>query len=210
MFVTWRVGMPPFADTDETPAGDRVMTDRSAADSATDSMASFRRFSHIVRTLVATVRVLLPLLILVYAFGFSEELARRPDVLTLNAVPAPLGFWWSAAAFAVLLLAIAPVLYALNAAQRLFSGYAHGQVFTVAAANDVRRIAIGLLFGALIGPFASVGMSLVLSGAGNAHGIAVSVGSDQFFFALFGLVFWGIARVMREAAAMAEDHAAIV
>jgi hypothetical protein len=183
---------------------DRI-TDRAA-----DPMVSFRRFSRFVSILVTAVRVLLPLLIAVCAFGFSEEIARRPEVISLHAAPMPLGFWWSAAAFAVLIVAVAPVLYALNAAQRLFAGYAAGLVFTVEAATDIRRIAIGLFFAALIGPLASVAMSLVLSGAGNAHGIAVSIGSDQFFFALFGLIFLGVARVMREAAAMAEDHAAIV
>jgi|GEM_PF-1648517 len=172
--------------------------------------ASFRRFSGRIAVVIGTVRIALPVLLAIYCFGYSEEIARRADVLSLNAVPAPLGLWWSAAAYTVLIAAIAPVLYALTAARRLFTGYASGRVFTAAAANDIRRIAVGLLLAALIGPIAGVALSLVLSGAGNAHGIAVSIGSDQFFLALFGLVFLGIARVMRQAVTMADDYAAIV
>lgn len=186
------------------------MSNLNASGRRYDSMAAFRRFSRLVSVFVAIVRIGLPISIAIYVFWFSEEMARRPEIVSLNAVPAPLGPWWSAAAFVVLIVAVAPVFYALTAAQRLFRGYARSQVFTVAAATEIRRIALGLLLAALMGPFASVAMSLVLTGAGNAHGIAVSIGSDQFFFALFGLVFLGIARVMREAAAMAEDHAAIV
>jgi len=179
-------------------------------DTPSSQMASFRRFSRLVRRLTTITMIALPLLIAVYAFGYSEQIASRPEVVSLDAVPAPLGLWWSAAAYLVMLAAVLPVLYALGAARSLFGGYAHGRVFTTTAAADIRRIAIGLFLAALAGPVASIAMSLVLSGAGNAHGIAVSIGSDQFFFALFGLIFLGIARDMREAAAMAEDHAAIV
>ena len=186
------------------------MNAEKTAHQTAGDLASFRRFSRVVRRLITGVMIAVPLLIALYVFGFSEELGRHEFVSSLNVVAEPLNAGWAFAAFLVLLAAVAPVLYALNAARRLFGGYAAGRVFTIEAAVDIRRVAIGLLAGALAGPLAGVALSLVLTGAGRAHGVALSFGSDQLLFALFGLIILGIARVMREAAALAEDNAAIV
>lgn len=172
--------------------------------------ARFERFARSVGRLLTGVLIATPVLFAVYAFGFSDQFARHPVMSDLWATPGPLPVAWRLAAFAVLLLASSPVLFALWNARQLFEGYARGEVFTQQAAGRLGNIAIGMFGAAAAGPIASVLMSLVLSGAGKASGITLSIGSQQLLFVVFGLVMFGIARVMRQAAEMAEDHAAIV
>jgi len=171
------------------------------------AIAGFSRAMEIVLT--ATL-VVIPVALGVYALGFSSELAHHPWVTGLNIAATPLSVPWSFAACAVLLVAALPLLYAMNAARLMFGGFRHGQVFTLETAERLKQIALGLLAETFMQPLGAVALSAVLSGAGKTQGLVVTLSLDQFWVALFALIFLGIARVMRAAALLAEDHAAIV
>jgi hypothetical protein len=172
--------------------------------------AELERFSLAVEKTIAGAMALTLLVIAVYALGFPSEVVRHPWAVEAHASPQPLGFGWSLAVFGVFLGAASPIFYALNAARRLFRGFARRSVFTQEAAGELRRLAFGLFAASGMTTFGSVGLTTVLSAAGAAHAVAVSVSLDQALFAVFGLIMLGVARVMREAAAMAEDYARIV
>lgn len=156
------------------------------------------------------VLIVLPIGLGLYAFVFSAHLASDPSLSGLNVKPEPLTLPWSFAAFLVLLIASSPLLYAMNAARLMFGGFREGEIFTSKAAMRIKQIALGLLAQAFVAPVAGIALSAVLSAAGKADGLVLSISSNQFWIAIFALIFLGIARVMRAAALLAEDHAAIV
>ena len=168
------------------------------------------RFSRAMEFVLVAVLILLPVGLGLYAFVFSAHLASDPALSGLNVRPGPLGLPWSLAAFLVLLLTSSPSLYATNAARLMFAGFRKGDVFTSRAAARIKQIALGLLAQAFVAPLGGIALSAVLSGAGKADGLVLSISSNQLWIALFALIFLGIARVMRAAAHLAEDHAAIV
>jgi len=168
------------------------------------------RFSRAMETVLAVALILIPVALGIYALGFSAQLADHPWVTGLNAAAERLSLSWSLVAFAVLLTSSLPLLYAMNAARHMFSGFRRGEVFTPAAATRLKQIALGLLAQAFVQPLGALALSGVLSGAGKAEGLVLTLSSDQLWVALFALIFLGIAKVMRAAALLAEDHAAIV
>lgn len=172
--------------------------------------AGMERFSLAVEKTIAGTMALMLLAIAVYTLVFPSEVVRHPWALEAHASPIPLGFGWSLAVFGVFLVAASPVFYALNAARRLFHGFARRSVFTQEAAAELRRFAFGLFAASCMPTFGAIGLTAVLSAAGAAQAVAVSFSLDQALLALFGLIMLGIARVMGEAAAMADDYARIV
>ncbi|HZP10341.1 hypothetical protein [Methyloceanibacter sp.] len=173
-------------------------------------LSRIERFSRAAAGALFLVLIATPIFIAIYAFWFSPALAHHPWIVSLGAEPKPLTFRFSLAAFAVLLVATAPLLYAIDAARGLFWGYAHGHIFTTDAARKFRHIGTGLIAQTAMQPIGGVLLSLLLSAAGNAHGLAVSFGPDQIWLLLFGLIFFGIGKVMFAAALLAEDHEQIV
>lgn len=167
-------------------------------------------FSHKIEVVLTVALIVIPVALGVYALGFSAQLSDHPWVASINPVAIRLSLPWSLAAYAVLLAAAFPMLYAVNAARLMFGGFRRGQVFTPETAKRLRQIALGLLAQAFVQSLGSLALSAVLSGAGQADGYAISISSEQIWIALFALIFLGIARVMRAAALLADDHAAIV
>ncbi len=173
-------------------------------------LANIERFSRAAAAALLFVLIAIPAVIAAYAFCFSPELAHHPWIVSLDAEPKPLLLRFSIAAFAVLLLATAPLLYAIAAARELFKNYAQGRIFTSEAARKFPHIGAGLVVQAAMQPLGAGLLSLVLAAAGSAQGLAISFGLDQIWLLLFGLIFIGIGKVMIAAALLAEDHEAIV
>lgn len=171
------------------------------------TMTGFSRAMEIALTLVL---IALPIGLGVFAFGFSEKLGSQEMLPGLNSTGEPLPLEWRFAALAVLLAGALPLLYAANAARLMFAGFRRAEVFTAHTAWRLKQIALGLLAQAVVSTIGGVALSAVLSGAGTAKGLAVVISSDQILTALFAFIFLGIARVMRAAALIAEDNAAIV
>lgn len=173
--------------------------------------ADIRRFSRAAECTLGAALILILCGIAVYALGFPSSVARHhPWAVAVEPSSAPVGVGWSIAVFAVLFLTALPVFYALNAARRMFRGFAKQGAFTGEAADELQRLALGLFAAALMEPFGAIGLTAVLSAAGAAHGVAVTFSIDQLWLALFGLVILGLAKVMREAAVMADEHARII
>lgn len=173
-------------------------------------LSGIARFSRAMEYVLTAVLVTIPCGLGLYAFAFSEHLASIPALGALDTKPGPLSLPWSFAAFAVLLGASAPLLYAANAARQMFGGFRRGDIFSPKAATRIKHVALGLLAQAFVSPLAGMALSLVLKAAGKADGLVLSIGSNDLWIAIFALIFLGIAKVMRAAAALAEDHAAIV
>lgn len=173
-------------------------------------LESIGRFSRMMEIALGAVLLSVPLGLGVLAFVFSEQLRSLEILGDFEAAPGPLTLPWRLAAFGVLVLCSAPVLYATNAARLMFLRFRQGAVFTTRTAVYLRRIALGLLAQAFAAPLGGLALSAILSGAGRAHGLVLSIGSHQIWIALFALIFLGLARVLHAAALLAEDNAAIV
>ena len=171
---------------------------------------SIARFSRMMEIALNVALVLVPIGLGLLTLVFSDHLRNLEILGTFEAETGPLTVPWRFAAFAVLLLCSAPLLYAANAARLMFLRFRHGAVFTAQTALYMRRIALGLLAQAFVAPLGGLALSAILSGAGKAQGLVVTVNSDQIWIALFVLIFLGLARVMHAAALLAEDNAAIV
>ena len=185
-------------------------TQPGAASHAGTEPSSIARFSRIMEIVLSIVLVLAPIGLGVFAFGFSEQFSENKMLGQLETSPGPLDFPWTLAAFVVLLVVSAPVLYAANAARLMFRQFRFGTIFTPATAARVRQIALGLLAQVFVSTLGSLALSAVLSGAGKAEGLVLSISSEQIWIALFALIFLGLARVMHAAAFLAEDNASIV
>lgn len=179
----------------------------SAAEART---ARLRRYSGRVAWLLTAILVLLPAAIAIYVFAFPTAVLSHPWVADLKALPTPLPFGWALAAFAILLVGSGPRLFAIWAARRLFRDYAQGSLFTPAATTALRHMAFGILASACVQPIGSALLSAVLYANGAADDVVVLLGTDQLWLAVLGCVILGIAHVMREAVAIAEDNAAII
>ena len=173
-------------------------------------LSGIARFSRAMTFVLTAVLVMIPCALGLYAFAFSEHLINIPALDALDAAPGPLSLPWSFAAFAVLLGASAPLLYATNAARLMFDGFRRGDIFSPKAATRMKQIALGLLAQAFVSPLAAMALSFVLKSAGKTNSLVLSVSSNDLWIAIFALIFLGIAKVMRAAASLAEDHAAIV
>lgn len=173
-------------------------------------LRSIARFSCIMEMVLMASIVLLPIALCVLALGFPEQLTKNEMLGDLKITPGPLAFHWKLAACAVLLVASAPLLYAINAARLMFLRFRFGAIFTPTTATRIRQIALGLLVQALVAPLGGIALSAILSGAGKAQGLVLTISSDQILIALFAFIFLGLAHVMNAAALIAEDNAAIV
>lgn len=113
------------------------------------------------------------------------------------------------------LAAMAPVLCAagaLLAARRLLLHFADGQWFDIRSGKAIRAMGAWGMTGAGLGLLAPTLVGLILTmGAGPGQkSLVISVGSGPLLGLIFGMVLYLIGDVMKRAAALARDHAAIV
>jgi len=191
-----------------TASSGHLGTERKPLDSP--DLKSIARFSRIMEVVLMAVLVLFPIALGALAFGFPDQLTKTEMLGDLKVTPGPLELHWKLLVLAVLLVASAPLLYAVNAARLMFLRFRFGAIFTPTTATRIRQIALGLLVQAIVAPLGGIALSGILSGAGRAQGLVLTISSDQILIALFAFIFLGLAHVMRAAARLAEDNAAIV
>lgn len=116
------------------------------------------------------------------------------------------------AAWGALTLVSAPALWGLWSLKHLFEGYAAGAIFTVAAARRLRHCGYALVVAGLEAPFASALLSVALTFdlAKGSRMLVVSLSGNDIVLLVVGLLLLTIARVMGEAARIAEDNAGFV
>ena len=165
-----------------------------------------------VATLLTLALWLLPAGLSLYVFLFPQLLPFHPWVAAAGISLRPLPLGNSVAVLVVLLISASPAIWGLWELRRLFQGYAAGAIFTVAAARRLCHCAYALLALGAIAPFGAMGLSLALSAdlPPGARRIAISISSDDLGLLLMGIILLVIARVMGEAARLAEENAGFV
>lgn len=106
----------------------------------------------------------------------------------------------------------AVLLFALWQVWCLFGAYRLGQVFTAEPVRRLRRLALALVVHALAQPLAHT-LSVLALTLGNPAGqrqLVLGLAFDHFISLFIGLVIWGIAQVMQQAQAVAEENAEFI
>ncbi|MEQ1672437.1 MAG: DUF2975 domain-containing protein [Hyphomicrobium sp.] len=114
--------------------------------------------------------------------------------------------------FAVSMLPLSVLIYALHQAYELFDGYRLGRILNAGAPVRLRRIGFAMLALALLRPLANTLLGLVLT-ASNPEGqriLAIQLSIDDYMIAIFGGLILAIGHAMAEAARIADDHRQIV
>lgn len=114
--------------------------------------------------------------------------------------------------FAVSMLPLSVLLYALHQAYKLFDAYRLGNVFTLDAPVRLRRIGQSMLALAVLRPLTATLLGLVLTASAppGQRILAIGISIDDYMIAVFGGLILAIGHVMVEAARLAEDNRQIV
>lgn len=153
-----------------------------------------------------TLALLLPLGVAVQ--GFSEV----PAALLLKAgldadvLSSRDGLRWGL--WAMALLPVACLSFALCQAGLCFARFARADYLSISVVAHLRRFTAGLLAAGLLGLLLPTAMSALLSTAAPAgqRSLVVSVGSQEVLFLLFAALLWQIASVIARAVAIDEEN----
>lgn len=170
------------------------------------------RLSRTMARLVTLAFYLIPPLITAYALILPEQLPYHGGVAMAGFEPHRLSLTATAAVTAALLTVSLPLMWGLWELKGLFQGYAAGRIFTVEAAGRLRRCGYALTAAAAKTAVGSTLLSAALSidmPAGR-RSLVLSLSSDDLILLLIGGTVLVIARVMAEAARIAEDNAGFV
>ncbi|HXP98145.1 MAG TPA: DUF2975 domain-containing protein, partial [Telmatospirillum sp.] len=126
--------------------------------------------------------------------------------------PRPLPPLVATAVFGALSVVSLPALWGLWALKKLFEGFATGAIFTIAAARRLRHCGYALMVAAGLSPIGSMLLSAALSLdlPKNGRSLVISLSTDDLVLLLIGGVLLVVARVMEEAARIAEENAGFV
>lgn len=114
--------------------------------------------------------------------------------------------------FAVSMLPLSVLFYALHQAYELFDGYRLGRILNADAPVRLRRIGFAMLVLAVLRPLANTLLGCVLT-ASNPEGqriLAIQLTIDDYMIAAFGGLILAIGHAMAEAARIADDHRQII
>jgi hypothetical protein len=162
-------------------------------------------------------RSLSRLLSTLFAIGFGLTLFYLVVVAVLMVVPLAKNIGWEDSAMVplaghslgarivgafFLMVGVLPGLFLLVHARRLFSGFAHGDVFTAGAIAHVRALGLWLVISA----FATLVAKLGLAAASGQH-LDAGLKIDTL---VFGIATFVAAHVMAEARRIADENASIL
>lgn len=114
-----------------------------------------------------------------------------------------------------LLIAAVPVavlFYGLLQAYQLFASYRRGEVFTAAASDRLRRIAVVVIALAAIHPVTVtlLGLAVSWNAPVGKRQLVIQLSSNDLFLAALGGLMLAVAYVMVEAVRIADEHREIV
>ena len=114
--------------------------------------------------------------------------------------------------FAVSMLPLSVLFYALHQAYELFDGYRLGRILNAGAPVRLRRIGLAMLALAVLRPLANtlVGLVLTQSNPVGQRILAIQLSIDDYMIAIFGGLILAIGHAMMDAARIAEDHRQII
>lgn len=170
------------------------------------------RRSHRMAWLVTTAFWLVIPSLALYVLAFPEQLPYHGWVAMAGFKPRPLPPLVAAAVFGALTVVSLPALWGLWELKRLFEGFASGAIFTVGAASRLRHCGYALMVAAMLSPIGSLLLSAALSLdlPKDGRALVISFSTDDLVLLLIGGVLLVIARVMGEAARIAEENAGFV
>jgi hypothetical protein len=116
------------------------------------------------------------------------------------------------AAAGVMAVPLGVMLYGLWAVRGLFREFARGDVFGAAACRKLEVFGLTVLAQAPLGPLTATALALVTSLA-NPPGqrlLVLTLSINDYFALIVGGVLVAVARVMREAARLADENASFV
>lgn len=173
---------------------------------------SIARFSRRMAWLVTIVFWLLVPALALYVLLMPEQLPYHGWVAMAGLPPRPLPPLVALAVWGALTVASLPALWGLWSLKRLFEGYAAGAIFTVAAARHLHQCGLALVVAGLETPFCSMLLSAALSFdlPKGSRALVLSLSSNDLTLLVIGGLLLVIARVMGEAARIAEDNAGFV
>lgn len=117
-----------------------------------------------------------------------------------------------AAGFAVSMLPLSVLLYALHQSYQVFDRYRLGQTFSADVPRRLRRIGFAMLALAVLRPAANtlLGCVLTASSPEDQKILVIQLSIDDFMIAIFGGLILAMGHAMMEAARIADDHRQIV
>lgn len=147
-----------------------------------------------------------------YVMVVPEQLAHHGMVAGAGFQPRVLPPLVALAVWGALVAISLPALWGLWSLKRLFEGYAAGAIFTVAAARQLRHCGLALVVAGFQTPFASMLLSgaLSLDLPKGSRTLVLSLSGNDVVLLVIGALLLTIARVMGEAARIAEDNAGFV
>lgn len=117
-----------------------------------------------------------------------------------------------AAGFAISMLPLAMLFYALHQAYALFDDYRLGRVLSQDAPLRLRRIGLTMLALAIARPIANMALSVALTAA-NPPGekmLTIGISLDDYMIAVFGGLVLAIGHAMVEANRIADENRQII
>ena len=120
--------------------------------------------------------------------------------------------WSRLGGFLVSMLPLSVLLLVLHQAYGLLDGYRRGHLFTLEAAERLRRVGLLMLVLAALRPLTVTLLSIVLTLAspGGERALVIAFSLDDLMIATFAGLVLAIGHVMAEAARLAEDSRLIV
>lgn len=114
--------------------------------------------------------------------------------------------------FAISMLPLGVMLYALQQAYAVFDGFRRGETISSAQPGRLENIGCAMLALAVLRPLAhcAVGLAMTYSNPPGARIVAIALDIGDVMLAIFGGLVIAIAFAMTEAARIADDHRQII
>lgn len=114
--------------------------------------------------------------------------------------------------FAVSMVPLSVLLYALHQSYQVFDSYRQGVTFSADVPRRLRRIGFAMVALGVLRPLANTALGLVLTASNPPGGriLALGISIDDYMIAAFGGLILAIGHAMAEAARIADDHRQII
>lgn len=168
--------------------------------------------SRLLATACLALIITLPILVALYWLWADAGTLAVHSNLSPSAIQGELLSWQRMVGGLLAEIPLVLLLLGVWEARRCFLLFATGQIFTATAVNCLRRFAGWALASAMAAIVAGVVSSVVMT-LNNPEGmryLAVGIGSDQFFLALFAGMVWLMAGVISQGQALAEENATFI
>ena len=170
------------------------------------------RLSRVLAFLCLLAMLLIPLTLAALWWQLDWLIANAPEFQQLPIDPTRIGLGVKLLGFGVSMVSSSFILYGLHRLRIVFQLFASGETFSRETASGIRAFALMVVVGAIVRPFATALLTVLLT-MGNQPGsrmLSLGFGSGELQAIFVGLVFFAIAHVMAEGQRIADENAQIV